>query len=103
MRLLIAQGPGFYGVNIRIIDEATYERLLAKYEWKPEDTIDNSNFDSVHTIVPASDPDRKFIDDPGGPTMLVMTQDIEPHEQFSVGFDSGWWEEGERAIEEALK
>lgn len=89
MRLLIAQGPGFYGVNIRIIDEETYERLLAKYDWKPEE-VGGAEFDSVGVGLENG-------------TTLVITQDIEPHEKFSVGFDTGWWDEGEDAIKEALK
>ena len=87
MRLLIAQGPGFYGVNIRMINEATYERLLSKFEWTQQ--VGDGEFDSVHTMIDE--------------TMLVMTQDIEPHEKFSIGFDSGWWTEGEQAIEKALE
>lgn len=105
MRYLIAQGPGYYGVNIRQIDEATYERLLGKdeYAWSSSvaDPTDLTN--GVHCAW--QDPEING----GNTTMLFMTQEVTreaPHTgnvKPSTGFDTGWWDEGERALDEVLK
>lgn len=100
MGLLIAQGPGYYGVNIRLIDEATYERLLAKdeYRW----TSDDPNSGDFDCVMGSTGDDRDK-------TILIMTRSFEAIERYgaitseSAGFDTGWWEQGEAAIEEVLK
>lgn len=97
MRLLIAQGPGYYGVNVRVIDEATYERLLAKeeYRWMADD-LTSGDFDCVMGLLESTD-------DTNGKTILIMTRDFEEMQNHSAGFDTGWWSEGEKALDEALK
>ena len=100
MRLLIAQGPGYYGVNIRAIDEATYERLLAKDEYAWEGDNADGSCDGMTAVMAQVNG-----------TTMVMTEHISEFsaadgpqfENHSVGFDTGWWEQGEAAIEEVLK
>lgn len=113
VRLLIAQGPAYYGINVRLIDEATYERLLAKTEfgWRPDAPSDEGEFDAVIGAFP--DPLPNW---PGAPlryelTTLIMTAPIaelgfitnDNTVSASVGFDTGWWNEGEKALDEVLK
>lgn len=93
MRLLIAQGPGFYGVNVRMITEATYERLLAKdeYSWTSEgDPAEGRGNEGAMLAMTENG------------TSLIMTESFDPGTETG-GFDTGWWVEGQLAIEEVLK
>ncbi len=81
MRLLIAQGPGYYGVNIRILSDeegAAVEKVL----------------DVEHTV-PPDYPIMNFASSSCG-TSLILTGKIDIHQ--SNGFDTGWWSEGEAAL-----
>ncbi len=88
MRLLIAQGPGYYGVNARMITEIT-ARKIAAVVGKP---------------LPIEASDAMIwmtVNAEGNATTLVVTALLEGN--TSAGFDTGWWEEGEKELDEIIR
>jgi hypothetical protein len=96
MRLLIAQGPGYYGVNIRLIHETnagvvkTAMLNLGGVKINPSDD----------KLVDVS---LNMREEEEGVTTLILTHTLGNGEEVSTGFDTGWWAEGETAIEFVIR
>jgi hypothetical protein len=84
MKYLIAQGPGYYGVNIREISDRQAADLVKQEGWAPADQVEGADY--VHIKVCGD-----------GTCLIVAGQG-----KRSAGFDTGWWDEGEKALDEAL-
>lgn len=95
MRYLIAQGPGYYGVNIRKVNEEDVKAIMhamADHNMMAEKIMDN-------TV------DYTCQMDDG--TCLILTKPVHDEPGTTVreaaGFDTGWWDEGNAAIAKVLK
>lgn len=100
MRFLIAQGPGHYGVNIRQISDEVANKLAelhgtdaVREEPGGPVRMPHEGFEAISWIDAERDT-TMIITAPAGPI---------PGSTRSVGFDTGWWDRGEAAIEAALK
>lgn len=85
MRYLIAQGPGYYGVNIQPIEDVAAGMAVERYLLEHGGGV---HIDGNQAIVGLHEADG---------TSLILTPADMP------GFDTGWWEEGEQALMKVLE
>jgi hypothetical protein len=83
MRYLIAQGPGFYGVNIRQV---------------PDD-FEPKCGEGWTVVTGGSEPQPVWVAT-FGQTSVILTPTVE--DNASSGFDTGWWKEGEAALDAVM-
>lgn len=85
MKALIVQGPGLYGVNIRVVPDAVGEDLIQHHGVEPKEG-------------------EPFYPRPltglGHSDFTVVLAHMEADKSF--GFDSGGWDEGEQIIDRAI-
>jgi hypothetical protein len=89
---MIAQGPGFYGVNIRLISndkaQEVVERAL-ELKWELVSVQATTPEEINGTLVNIGAPDG---------TTVIITPPVKGPSSASNGFDTGWWDQGEAAI-----
>lgn len=83
MKYLIAQGPAYYGVEIRPLTDDEYDKVKADMNTRDVALGHNEGGGTY------------LIDQTDDGTLLILTD--------SGGFDTGWREEGRKALAGALK
>lgn len=82
MKMLIVQGPGYYGVNIRLImDERAVEIGERLLEFTP------MSLDGTGPMLAQNEADG---------TIVILAD--APTVESSTGFDTGWWKQGEEML-----
>lgn len=79
MRLLIAQGPGYHGVNIRILSDEEAAAIEPYMDTTASDANPITHLNSSEDGI-----------------MVMLTKKVDIN--TSAGFDTGLWAEGEAAI-----
>lgn len=85
MKLLIVQGPGYYGVNIRVITEEQASKMMIDLDGEACYDFEGVEF---------------WQNDDGA---MVFICDLPKTPDVSTGFNTGWMVEGEALIDRLLK